>query len=514
VDNGQLTKILIVEDESLVAKDIEIRLKALGYAVSAIASSGEGAIQKAAETHPDLVLMDIVLKGDMDGVKTAKEIISRYDIPVLYLTAYADEKTLERAKITEPFGYILKPFEEKEVHSAIEIALYKHKTGRKLKENQRWLSTILKSIGDGLIVTDRDGFVTFINPVAEALTGWKHKKALGKNVKEVFRIIDEKKRALGDSLIAKVFQDGIAVSLANQILLGPKHGTQTAIDVSAAPIMDDKRNGTGSVLVFRDITEQKQLQKQLQHAQKMQAVGTLASGMAHEFNNSLAAIHGYVQLLVKEIKPEHPMAGYCQKISAKCKQTAELTQKILNYSRLDVGKRLPVEVNPVVEEVQRFLRQTVPRQIELESKLQGNLPLVMAEPTQLEQILLNLVTNALDAMPHGGKIHFRSRMVEPDEGFRRAHVWAKKARYVEVMVKDTGEGMPKEVLERVFDPFFTTKEPGKGTGLGLSITYSILENYGGYILAESQVGRGSCFRIYLPAVIEEQVERGRRSQTT
>jgi signal transduction histidine kinase len=157
----------------------------------------------------------------------------------------------------------------------------------------------------------------------------------------------------------------------------------------------------------------------------------------------------------------------------------------------------------VVKEVQRFLRQILPPQIELEWKLQGNLPFVMAEPAQLEQILLNLVMNALDAMPRGGKIRFRSHMVEPDEGFRRGHVWAKSDRYVEVTVKDTGEGMPSEVLERVFDPFFTTKEPGKGTGLGLSIAYSILENFGGHISAESHVGRGSCFRIYLPAMGEE-----------
>jgi two-component system cell cycle sensor histidine kinase/response regulator CckA len=121
-------------------------------------------------------------------------------------------------------------------------------------------------------------------------------------------------------------------------------------------------------------------------------------------------------------------------------------------------------------------------------------------------VLLNLVMNAIDAMPNGGKISLRSRVMVPDEGFRRTHVWAKKARYVELMVTDTGEGMPPEVFERIFDPFFTTKEPGKGTGLGLSITYSTLENYGGSILVESQVGQGSCFKIYLPAMIDKEVE--------
>jgi PAS domain S-box len=176
-----MTKILIVEDEGLVAKNIQSRLKRLGYAIVALASSGEEAIRKAEETHPDLVLMDIILEGDMDGVEAAKQIYSRFNIPVVYLTAYADDDTLRRAKITQPFGYILKPFEAKELHSVIEIALHKHKTVRKLEESERWLATTLKSIGDtvAVIVADTNGLITFMNPVAETLTGWKQKNALG-----------------------------------------------------------------------------------------------------------------------------------------------------------------------------------------------------------------------------------------------------------------------------------------------------------------------------------------------
>jgi len=506
-------RILIVEDEAIVANDIQMRLKKLGYIPCAIASSGEEAIQKAAKMQPNLALMDIVLKGKMNGIEAAQEIRERFGIPVVYLTAYADKKTLTRAKITEPLGYILKPFGDRELQSAIEIALYKHELERKLQENEQWLSTILKSIGDGLIVTDQNGFVTFMNPFAEALTGWRQDAALGKNVTKVFRIIDEQTRDLSEPRIAKVFQDGIAVSvsLENQILLDSRDDTETAVDITAAPIIDDKGNSTGGVLVFRDITEQKQLQKHLQHTQKMEAAGTFALGIAHEFNNSLAAIHGYAQLLVRELKPKNPMVEYLQKISERCKQTAELAQKMLNYSRPDIGEMAPVNVNQVLEEVQQLLRQTLPSQIKLECKLQKDLSFVMAGSTQLEQVLLNLVMNAIDAMPNGGKVSLKSRMVEPDEGFRRTHVWAKKARYVEVMVKDAGKGMPPEVLERIFDPFFTTKEPGKGTGLGLSITYSTLENYDGSILAESQVGQGSCFKIYLPAMIDKEVEEALRA---
>ncbi len=178
-------KILVVEDESIVAMDIKHRAEGLGYTVTGITPSGEGAIEKASETLPDLVLMDIVLKGDMDGVEAAQKIRDTLDIPVVYLTAYSDEKTLKRAKVTEPFGYIIKPFEDRELHSAVEVALYKHKMESKLKESEKWLSTTLESIGDAVIATDENGSVKFMNPVAMNITGWDEIDAFGKSLKEV-----------------------------------------------------------------------------------------------------------------------------------------------------------------------------------------------------------------------------------------------------------------------------------------------------------------------------------------
>ncbi|MBT9439463.1 MAG: response regulator, partial [Desulfobacterales bacterium] len=174
------SRILIVEDEGIIAKDIQSTLNRLGYSVIGIASSGEEAIKKAMEIHPDIVLMDIVLEGAMDGVEAAEYIHDHFDIPVVYLTAYSDDTTLQRAKITEPFGYILKPFHEKELYTTIEMALYKHTMQRKLKESEQWLATTLKSIGDAVIATDTGKLITFMNPVAEALTGWKQEEAIGK----------------------------------------------------------------------------------------------------------------------------------------------------------------------------------------------------------------------------------------------------------------------------------------------------------------------------------------------
>jgi PAS domain S-box-containing protein len=264
-------RILVVEDESIVAKNIQNRLKKLGYVVPAVAHSGEEAIRKAGETRPDLVLMDIVLKGDMDGVEAAKQIYACFNIPVIYLTAYADMETIERAKITEPFGYILKPFEIRNLRSTIEIALYKHKMERQLKERKQLLTTTLESIGDAVIATDKNGVITFINPIAETLTGWRQEDALGKDLGEVFNIINKRKRTLIEAPGMKVLREGVVSDLTNYILIA-KNEREIPIDVNAAPIQDDKGNISGVVLVFRDITEYKRERTKVPKAEKPQSI--------------------------------------------------------------------------------------------------------------------------------------------------------------------------------------------------------------------------------------------------
>jgi len=263
------SRILIVEDEGIIAKDIQSTLNRLGYSVIGIASSGEEAIKKAMEIHPDIVLMDIVLEGAMDGVEAAGYIHDHFDIPVVYLTAYSDDTTLQRAKITEPFGYILKPFHEKELYTTIEMALYKHTMQRKLKESEQWLATTLKSIGDAVIATDTGKLITFMNPVAEALTGWKQEEAIGKPLKNVFKVINGKTGKQADDPVAKVLREGVIVGLANHTVLIAKDGTKRSVDDSGAPIIDDKGKIIGVVLVFRDITERKITVEQLRASEEI-----------------------------------------------------------------------------------------------------------------------------------------------------------------------------------------------------------------------------------------------------
>ncbi|MCX5909238.1 MAG: PAS domain S-box protein, partial [Deltaproteobacteria bacterium] len=276
------TKILVVEDEGIIAKDIERTLRDLGYSVPAIAASGEEAIQKALETQPDLILMDIVLRGKMDGVEAAERILARRKIPIIYLTAYSDEATFQRAKITEPYGYLLKPFQEKELQSTIEVALYKCQMEKKLKENEQWLSTTLRSINDGVITTKNDGLITFMNPLAEGLTGWKKAEAVGRPLEEVFHLIQEGNGQKYEIPVKKVVREGVIVGRRDSISLVEKNGRKRPIDYSLAPLGDGQENISGTVLAFRDITERKKAEENLQRERERLEIVTqnIGAGVA------------------------------------------------------------------------------------------------------------------------------------------------------------------------------------------------------------------------------------------
>jgi two-component system, cell cycle sensor histidine kinase and response regulator CckA len=250
------TKILIVEDERIIAKVLQKQLTEMSYQVIGTATSGEEAVQLAASQRPEVILMDIHLGSDgIDGVEAAELIRRQSDVPIVYLTAHSDPATLARAKITGPHGYVLKPYENQNLQIAIDFAIYKSKMDRQLRQNEQWLATTLGSIGDGVIATDAEGKVRFLNAEAEQLTGWSQAEAKGADVREVFRIVHEQTRQPVTNPAIEALAKGECVNLPVNTLLIARDGTERPIDDSAAPVKELNGAVSGSVLVFRDITE-------------------------------------------------------------------------------------------------------------------------------------------------------------------------------------------------------------------------------------------------------------------
>jgi PAS domain S-box-containing protein len=749
-------RILIVEDDRIVARDLQQRLLAFGYSVVGVTPCGEEAVRLALEARPDLVLMDIRLEGPLDGISAAEQIRSRCQAPVVYLTAYADEETLRRARISEPFGYLLKPIEDRELHTVIEMALYKHAAERRLRESERRYAVTLNSIGDAVIATDSRGCVTFMNPVAEALTGWQLSEAIGHTLSEVFHIINELTHAPAEDPVAKVLRLGTVIGLANNTVLVARNGQEVPIDDCGAPIRDDDKHIAGVVLVFHDvtarrqseqaltlfrelldrtndaievvdpetgrfldvnetaclalgysreeylarsvfdieiasvqrstwkayvedlrssgsrvleglhrrkdgstvpvevnvnyialerdylvavvrditerkraeetlrqaeanyrsifdnaiegiyqstpggrfltanpalarmlgysspeellnsvqdiarqlwveperrveytrsleeqglvqgfecqvyrkdgskiwialstrvvhnsrdgvpyyegavveITERKRLEEQFRQAQKMEALGQLAGGVAHDFNNLLTVISGYCDILLNDMRFEDPSRPMIDEIRRAGERAATLTHQLLAFSRKQLVAPRALDVNALVSNMEKMLRRLIGEHITLVTILSPDLGHVKADPGQIEQVVLNLVVNARDAMPRGGELTLETGNEELTGPLVPSQVDVRPGPFVKLTVRDMGSGMSTEVMARIFEPFFTTKEMGKGTGLGLATVYGIIKQHGGYIQVESEPGRGTTFHVHLPRIHEPVPSQG------
>ncbi len=490
-------RILVVEDESIIAADIKESLQNLGYAVTSIASSGEEAIKKAQENNPDLVLMDIMLRGEMDGIETASRIRFCFNIPVVYLTAYSDEKLLERAKITEPFGYIIKPFNERELHTNIEIALYKHKMEKKLKESEQWLSVVIESLGEAVIATDKIGNIRIMNPFAEALTGWKQEEASGKPLTTVFNIKSEG-RSVEDA-VTKVIREGIYYGLADNTFLVSKEGIKIPVDIIGSLIKDNRDNIIGTVLIFNDITERKKAEE-IRRQNEMLAYASKAkseflANMSHELRTPLNAIIGFSELMKMNIEEPNLKKRelYVENILKSSRHLLALINDILDLSKVEAGKvelvkeKLPLP-ETISEVVSLIKERAAKHNVVVEKEIEPGLD-IEADRQRFMQVLFNLLSNAVKfSKEEGGIVTIKAE---------------KDGDMVHISVSDTGIGIREEDMKRLFSEFEQLdsgiSRKYEGTGLGLAITKKLVELHGGKIWAESKYGEGSIFAFLLPA---------------
>jgi len=370
---------------------------------------------------------------------------------------------------------------------------------QRVARSEENLRITLQSIGDAVIATDTDGCIRQMNAVAENLTGWRFSEVEGRPLKEVFTILDEVTGAPLPSPVDQVLATGEVVNLATNTLLLTREGAKLRIADSGAPIRDRQGVVAGVVLVFRDVTEEFALQEQLRQVQKMEVVGQLAGGVAHDFNNMLAAIMGNAELMDMDLPADSGFRPQLAMIINGAKRAADLTQKLLTFSRKGTVLSSPLDIHTPIREAIGLLQRSIDRNIRIEMRFGATAEQVVGDPTLLQNAFLNLGINARDAMPEGGTLTFTTRnlILEGVPG-RDLPADLAPGRYIEVTVMDSGQGMTSEVLDKVFEPFYTTKPVGRGTGLGLATVYGTVREHGGSIRVDSRPGQGTTVRILLP----------------
>jgi PAS domain S-box-containing protein len=356
------------------------------------------------------------------------------------------------------------------------------------------LAAAVDQAAEAVLTTDRDDRITYVNPAFSRITGYAADEVLGRipefldDPADPARLVEMRSTlARGDSWEGRLQQRG-------------RDGGTLYVDMAIAPVRDSFGAVVGSVAVSRDISRERTLEIQLAQAQRMEAIGNLAGGVAHDFNNMLTAIRGFSELAAMELGKDHPVAGDIDQIRIAADRAAALTRSLLIFSRREVPQPQIIDINGVLAALTPLLGQLIPENVELIVRVDPRLGSARVDATQIEQVVMNLAVNARDAMPSGGTLTIATTNVDLDADFVRTHVGASEGKFVVLTVSDTGTGMTPEVMEHAFEPFFTTKERSKGTGLGLSTVFGIVRASGGFVRVESEPGAGSAFHVYLPGL--------------
>jgi PAS domain S-box-containing protein len=361
--------------------------------------------------------------------------------------------------------------------------------------NARWEAT-LSSMVDGVVVVDRRGCVKFVNPAAEAMTGWTTREAKKKKVEEVFRLVAEKTREACNTPMEALLVEGKTFRATRPKILISRVGHEVWVEESSAPVRNQSGAVVGAILVFRDITARREIQDQVSQSQRMDAVGRLASGVAGDFNDLLTVMTGYSEMLRMDLDEGDHRQRFADEIYVAADRAAALTRQLTALSKKQPGTMKVLDLGATITSLETMLRRLLGDRIDL--MIMSNSGRVKADASQLEQVIVNLAMNSRDAMPDGGKFVIEIGSLEIEEGHADKWPGVKPGSYMTMAVSDTGIGMDAETRAHLFEPFFTTKSNEKGTGLGLSIVYGIIQQSRGYINVFSHLGAGTIFEIFLP----------------
>jgi len=477
----------------------------------------------------------------MDGLTTSSEIRKIDSDVIIIIVTGQEDITIDdiREHLKQDIYYIKKPFNDKELYCLVdslikgwnknqEIKKYKEqleevvadRTAELIMVNEQLrskiaeqklieqaLSRMAKAIehsGDIIIITDIKGNIQYVNPAFTAITGYKRDEVIEKKT-SIF------KSGKHDDTFYKHMWHTITEGKVwtGHFINRKKDGNIYEVEASISPIKDKEGHITNYVAVKRDVTDKIKLEKQLSQVQKMEALGTLAGGIAHDFNNILSGIIGYTELSLSDMPEKNEVHVFLKQVLKAGLRARELVKQILTFTRQTEQERKPLEVSLIVEEVIKLLRPSLPSTIEIRKNIQCRSGKILADPTQIHQVLMNLCTNAFHAMKeHGGILEIILTDIDINMDNTGLYKDIKKGRYIKLSVCDTGNGMTREIMERIFDPYFTTKGQAEGTGLGLSVVHGIVKSYDGEIKVFSEPRKGSTFHIYLPQIEVETVEEG------
>jgi len=510
--------ILIVDDNPTNLEMLFEFLANAGFKVL-IAEDGESAIERVEYAPPDLILLDVIMPG-IDGFETCRRLKaneSTQDIPVIFMTALSESIDKVRGLNLGAVDYITKPLQHEEVLARVKLHMNLQNLTKTLKEQNlrleqeiqerqrseqkiREQAALLDITTDAIIVLNLDNQILFCNKGAERLYNFSAEEVIGKDADDILYWETSSPFPKNQKILS---ENGSWQGELHQVTKKCKN----IIVASRWTLVHDEDGQPKSILtVNTDITEKKQIEAQFLRAQRMESIGTLASGIAHDLNNALSPILMCVQLLQDKI-PDEQSQEWLFLLEKNVKRAANLVKQVLSFARGLEGTRTTIKVDQLISEIEQIAKQTFSKAIEINTDIStDNLWKISADATQLHQVLMNLCVNGRDAMPEGGRLDISAKNIWIDTQYVRLNIDSKAGPYVLITVSDTGTGIDAEIIDRIFEPFFTTKEHGKGTGLGLSTVIGIIKSHGGFVKVYSELGKGTQFRVYLPVAQEIAVD--------